>query len=291
MDVRELTLHATAANRDLDVVVYGRSGRQVLAFPEGDSSCMSWENNGLVDALSGLVDEGLVQLVCFDSLDDEAWHARGAVGSYRLENVQAFLSFVERDLPAVLASLSGETAPTPPIAAGVGIGALNATLAVLRRPQDFSGLVALSGTYDVSRLLGQELDEDWRLLSPLDIVAGLTPRKKATRLLRELPLAFVCGQEPSETGLDTQRELEELLTSKGVAATFEYWGYDVSHDWYWWREELFQLLPCLLEKDGLATRALVARASRARRAAWPLYRPWPVGAVGLASTRVRPSLR
>jgi bacterioferritin len=42
---------------------------------------------------------------------------------------------------------------------------------------------------------------------------------------------------------DTQA-MQQLLSSKGVPAWFDYWGYDVPHDWTSWRD----MMPYFLEK-------------------------------------------
>ena len=261
MEVKNYTLHGDKANKDFDLVVYGSKGRPAIAFPEGDSSCLSWENNGMVDAVADLVDAGKVQLFCVDTSDSESWHAHGALREYRLENLEGFFAFVEGELATFIKKASGSK--EPPLVLGAGMGALNATIAMLRRPKDYSGLLALSGTYDVHQLIEGELDEPWRAFSPFDLLADLTSRKAEATLLRERQLAFVCGQHGSETGADTQRQLDAAMAERDVPATFEYWGFDVSHDWYWWHEELRQLLPCLLVEGGLKRRiqdVLVARA-------------------------------
>jgi hypothetical protein len=77
-------------------------------------------------------------------------------------------------------------------------------------------------------------------------------------------MAFVCGQEPSEGGIDTQRALADALDEKSINATFEYWGYDVSHAWHWWLEETRQMLPAVLKVGGLEERRLTADLSYAK---------------------------
>ncbi len=34
------------------------------------------------------------------------------------------------------------------------------------------------------------------------------------------------------------RQMQEVLHAKGVPATFDYWGHDVKHHWYWWQKML-----------------------------------------------------
>ena len=217
MEVKNYTLHGDKANKDFDLVVYGSTGRPAIAFPEGDSSCLSWENNGMVDAVADLVDAGKVQLFCVDTSDSESWHAHGALREYRLENLEGFFAFVEGELATFIKKVSGPK--ELPLVLGAGMGALNATIAMLRRPKDYSGLLALSGTYDVHQLIEGDLDEPWRAFSPFDLLADLTSRKAEATLLRERQLAFVCGQHGSETGADTQRQLDAAMAERDVPAS------------------------------------------------------------------------
>ena len=260
MEITDYTLESEGLQKSLDVEVYGSAGRPVIVFPEGDSSCTSWENGGMVDALSTLVDDGAVQLFCTDSADDGGWYSRFALSDYRIDNISGYLGFVEDVLVPFVAEHA--SVQDLPIAAGAGMGALNATLAVLRRPDLFGGLLALSGSYDARAFAGDDFDEQWAEFSPVDILDQLPGDDLAGR-----PLAFVCGQGAGETGIGSQRALEGLLADKGIEATFEYWGFDVSHDWSWWQEEARQILPCLLVADGLLDRRLSARAAIARAAA------------------------
>ncbi|MDD6840435.1 MAG: hypothetical protein PUD65_03860 [Spirochaetales bacterium] len=34
------------------------------------------------------------------------------------------------------------------------------------------------------------------------------------------------------------RELDEILCKMGIPHFSDYWGYDVNHDWPWWRKQL-----------------------------------------------------
>ncbi len=264
MEVANYTLTSKEAQKDFDLVVYGTKGQPVIVFPEGDSSCMSWENNGMLDAVRDLVEDGTIRLVCVDSSDDETWYARGALNPYRLENLENFFAFVGKDLLPFVRKVSSNARKKTPLLAGVGIGALNATIALLRKPASYAGLLALSGTYDLQYFFDEALDSAWQAYAPYDLVDGLMLDGSSAKKLSSLPIAFACGQEGSETGIGTQRALQEKLAQKNIQATFEYWGYDVSHDWYWWQEETRQLLPCLLEKGGLDKRAKDAEIAAAQ---------------------------
>ncbi len=261
MKTERFSLECKDLQKSFDIVRYGEAGRPVVVFPEGNSSFVSWHDAGMIDGLSSLIESGEVQLFCVDSADDLGWYARHAFLDYRLENIEAYLSFVTKQLvPFVTKTAAAEA----PVALGAGMGALNATLAVLRDPGSFSGLLALSGTYDARRFTDCDLDDAWKLVSPVDVAGAIKPRSAAATALRALPMAFVCGQEPSEAGIDTQRALDGALAEKGINATFEYWGYDVSHAWHWWLEETRQMLPAVLKVGGLEERKLTADLSYAK---------------------------
>lgn len=260
MEVTDYTLKNESGDKDFDVTVYGTAGKPVIVFPEGDSSCTSWENGGMIDTLADLIDGGEAQLFATDSADNEGWYFRGADPAYRYESLKAFYDYVEDVLVPFVAEHAGTD--EPPLLVGAGIGALNAAVEMLRKPHLFGGLLALSGSYDVRFFVDGDLDPMWEGFSPVALAANLGDAE-ASRL-SQVPVAFVSGQHTSETGIETQRVLDTIFAERGIEATFEYWGYDVSHDWYWWREEVRQLLPCVLEPNGLVDRKLVAKVSAAK---------------------------
>ena len=42
-------------------------------------------------------------------------------------------------------------------------------------------------------------------------------------------------------------QMQYLFEKMGVHAWFDYWGYDVAHDWCWWRRQLPYFLNFLLD--------------------------------------------
>lgn len=265
METKDFTLHREGVDGDFDVTLYGNAGRPVIAFPEGDSSCASWGEGGMVDALAGLIDAGRVRLFCVDSADDASWYAGYAPTDYRLTSLGGYFDLVENEL----AQLVRDEAPGAgaPIVAGAGLGALNATIAMLRKPSLYGGLLALSGTYDAAWVVGDAMSDAWRAFSPVDLARGLGDNPLLVKALSGLQLAFVCGTGAGEEGGQTQRTLQGELEAAGVGATFEYWGADVDHSWGWWQEEARQLLPCLLEEGGLQRRHAASVVGDARAAA------------------------
>lgn len=265
METKDFTLHRDGVDGDFDVMLYGTAGRPVIVFPEGDSSCASWEEGGMVDALAGLIDAGRIRLFCVDSADGASWYAGFAPTDYRLASLGGYFDLVENELSQLVREEAGDGGA--PIVVGAGIGALNATIAMLRRPNLYSGLLALSGTYDAAWVVGDAMSDGWRAFSPVDLARGLDENPLLVEALSGRQLAFVCGTGAGEEAGETQRTLQGELESAGVGATFEYWGADVDHSWGWWQEEARQLVPCLLDENGLQRRHAASIVGDARAAA------------------------
>ena len=98
METKDFTLHRDGVDGDFDVTLYGTAGRPVIVFPEGNSSCASWGDGGMVDALAGLIDAGRVRLFCVDSADGASWYAGFAPTEYRLASLGGYFDLVENEL-------------------------------------------------------------------------------------------------------------------------------------------------------------------------------------------------
>ena len=55
-------------------------------------------------------------------------------------------------------------------------------------------------------------------------------------------LLLVCGQgmwEDTTGALASTKALGGLLADKGIPYEMDLWGYDVAHDWPWWRRQFW----------------------------------------------------
>ena len=54
------------------VIRYGYWGRPVLVFPSEQGKARDFENNGMVGAVAGLLDEGRLKLYCVDTVNNQS---------------------------------------------------------------------------------------------------------------------------------------------------------------------------------------------------------------------------
>jgi esterase/lipase superfamily enzyme len=70
---------------------------------------------------------------------------------------------------------------------------------------------------------------------------------------RQSHIILCAGQGAWEdTALADLRAFESVLHAKQVPAWVDYWGYDVNHDWPWWRKQLPYFLEALAQAHLLA---------------------------------------
>ena len=74
----QIHLDAPGFDRAGHVIRYGHWGRPVLVFPSEAGRAWDYENNGMVEAVRGLIDDGRVKLYCVDSFDEQTWSDRWA---------------------------------------------------------------------------------------------------------------------------------------------------------------------------------------------------------------------
>src|SRR5919199_2095291 len=59
-------------DRDMELLIFGHAGARVLVFPTRKGRFYDYEDFGLVEALAPSLEDGLLQLYCVDSVDQES---------------------------------------------------------------------------------------------------------------------------------------------------------------------------------------------------------------------------
>jgi esterase/lipase superfamily enzyme len=221
------------------VIAYGHWGLPVLVFPSEAGRAGDFESNGMVDAVADLLDQGRIKLYCVDSYDAASWSDRGVPLEERARRHGAFESWIlDQVVPFVHGDCGG---PTGVLTTGVSMGAFHAANFALRRADLFPRALCLSGNYDPSTWHGWgEQGEALYFQNPTAYVPGLHG-DHLEWLRHHVRLTLVCGQgmwEDTTGALNSTRTLAGLLAGKGIPHELDMWGYDVAHDWPWWRRQL-----------------------------------------------------
>ncbi|HEU5420822.1 MAG TPA: alpha/beta hydrolase-fold protein [Streptosporangiaceae bacterium] len=226
------------------VIRYGHWGRPVLVFPSEQGSAGDFESNGMVAAVSGLLESGRLKLYCVDSFDAQSWSDRDIPLEERARRHGRYESWI---LDQVLPWISADCGGAAEVATlGVSLGAFHAANFALRRADVFPLALCLSGNYDPASWHGWgERGDAAYFNNPIDYVGHLAG-EHLDWLRGRVSLLLVCGQgqwEDTTGALASTRQLAGLLAARGIRHELDLWGHDVPHDWPSWRAQLAHHLP------------------------------------------------
>ena len=268
MDKKNVVCGSAILGKDMHVNVYGKKGLPVIMFPTLEASPESLEEAGVVDELAEYLDSGIIQLFCTETVDQESWAADGDPKE-RARRQETYYHYVVDELVPLVHKVSKSTAR--PLAMGCDMGATHAAIALLRRPDLFQGCVCLSGSYDARRYFGEWMDATLYDNTPCAFLPQMPADHPYVAVYNQRQLLFCTGQEASEAdSLRCTREMDANLVRLGVEAWCDYWGGDVTHNWYWWKKQLRYFLPIVLadvEKTTAAEKPAKKRATTTRKKA------------------------
>lgn len=224
------------------VIRYGHYGRPVIAFPTELGRAWEWESKGMLGALGPLIEAGRIKLYCVDAFDTEGWSDRSLDIT---EQARRELAYQEWIIGPVAAWIGADSpGATSAIVTGASLGAYRALTLALRRPDLFPTVIGLSGNYDPTTW------GTWGDASGRGAAYAVNPTWTVPDLAGDhldwvrahLGGVLVVGQGDWETeptrALPSTRHMGALVRAQGLRIGVDEWGFDVSHDWWWWDRQL-----------------------------------------------------
>jgi esterase/lipase superfamily enzyme len=241
---RTVDLWSPAIGAAGSVVAYGHWGRPVLVFPHEMGEADDFESCGMVEVVADLIDRGGVKLYCVDSYDTETWSNKQIPLEDRARRHGAYESWiVDQVVPWIFEDCGG---PANVLTTGTSMGAFHAANFALKRADLFPQALCMSGIYDLSALYGWgERGDAMYFNTPLDYLPNMDGAH-LDWLRSRVFLVLVCGQgmwEDTTGALVSTKALGGLLADKGIPHEVDLWGFDVAHDWPWWRQQFAHHLP------------------------------------------------
>ena len=216
--------HSPNLGRDMELLVFGRSGARVLAFPARLGRFFDDENWGIVNALRGHLERGWIQLFCLDSVDNDSLYGWWRHPRERIDYHQRY----ERYVLDEVFNFSGWINPCPYVTSlGCSLGAYHAANIALRHPDRFTKLVALSGRYDLTRgienfgdLFDGYYDESIYFHTPCHFLPNLhdSPQLDA---IRRMEITLAIGEE--DPFRESNHSLSDTLWAKGAWNALHVW--------------------------------------------------------------------
>ena len=221
---------------EMPIVAYGHAGPPLLMFPTAAADYLEYERFLLVDAIKHHIEAGRVRAYSINSVNRYSLLNEQAPPHVKAELLTRYDRYVTDEvLPLIRQDTGDETAR--PVTTGASLGAFLSANIYFRHPDLLRGVIAMSGSYDVRSYLRGYSDDNVYFNNPVDYLPGLNDDHYLPLLRRAEAIVIVTGQGKWEDP-ERSRQLSRILNSKGIPHTLDLWGYDVDHDWPWWRKML-----------------------------------------------------
>ena len=236
MQIEYIREYSPILDREVEFKRYGYSGKPVLVFPSQDGDCNQYESFGMIDVLSDYIEQGRIQVFCVGSVDLESWSDLNGNPRYRIEMQEKWFEHICYEMVPRIQYISWRS---DIIVTGCSMGGAHAGILFFRRPDLFDTLISLSGEFDARMFFGNYMDDLVYNNSVVDFLRDMPWDHPYLDLYRQKNIIICIGQGAWEGELlPSNRELDRILCEKQVPAWFDYWGFDVAHDWPWWRIQI-----------------------------------------------------
>ncbi len=223
--------------KDMELLLFGTSGRPVLAFPTSMGRFYQNEDFSLITTLSDRFDTGNLQMVCVDSVDSESWYNRGASPADRAHRhdqyeqylIQEVLPFLRDRNPRVDSDLN---------VTGASFGAYHSINFAFRHPDLVRRILAMSGAYSLQFLTNSQLEGEAYFNSPIDFLPNLHDDWYLSRM-RQQEIILAVGSD--DICRASTEQLSTELWAKDVPNNLDIWA-GAWHDWPWWKQMVLKYL-------------------------------------------------
>lgn len=233
-------------DQEMALKVYGFFGKPVLVFPAQGGRFYEFEDFGMLDAIAAFIEAGKIKVFTVDSFDDQSWSNSRAHPADRARRHEGYDRYITQEVEPFMREHCGYSEQLI-LTTGVSMGAYHAANFFFRHPDLFDALIAISGLYRLNSFIGDYMDDLVYFNSPLDYLPNLEDPSYLEKY-RQSRIIFGVGQGAWEDPmLHDTLAMKSILESKEIPAWVDIWGYDVNHDWPWWRK----MLPHFLGKMDL----------------------------------------
>jgi esterase/lipase superfamily enzyme len=224
-------------NQDMEVKVYGHFGKPIIVFPTQGGRFFEFEDFGMIDVCRPFIESSRIKVFTVDSVDNQSWANWNAHPADRAHRHNAYDSYIVQEVaPFIRKHCKSEEIKF--LATGVSMGGYHSANFFFRHPDLFDMLIAISGLFTLDYFIGNYMDDNVYFNSPLAYLPNLNDPWYLEQY-RQSKIVVCAGQGAWEDEMlrDTYA-LKNILESKQIPAWIDIWGYDVNHDWPWWRKML-----------------------------------------------------
>src|SRR6476646_3718062 len=203
--------------REMEFLWFGKFGRPVMLFPTSAGRFSENADRGIPDSLADKVDNGEIQLVLVDTVNEESWYNRGVHPAVRAARHAQYDAYLRHEMVPYIFNRAqrGDLAVY-----GASFGAYHAANFAARYPDVVSRAICFSGVYDVHSFLDEYWDNTCYFNCPTANIPNMDG-EWATKLSR---VGWVIATGEYDSIVQENRDFSSLLSSKGIQNHSEFWG-------------------------------------------------------------------
>jgi esterase/lipase superfamily enzyme len=220
--------YSTRLGRDMELLAFGHGGLPVLVFPTSGGRYFEFEDRGMAGSLAGKIDAGQIQLYCVDSVDMESWYNRTVKPRWRIARHVQYEDYLLNEVVPLIRKKN----PDPKLVAlGCSFGGFHAANIAFRHPDLFTGMLSMSGAFDMSSFLRGYHDDDLYFNTPTQYMPNMSDPWYFERYRHN---TYVLATGWDDQCLGQNQKLDRILSDKGIPHQLYIWDTWNSHDWPTW---------------------------------------------------------
>ena len=222
--------------REMELLVFGHGGLPVLVFPTSGGRFFEFEDRSMVAALADRLGSGGLQLFCVDSVDNESWYNRNVPPRWRIARHIQFEDYLTGEVVPLIRQKNQDAHL---VALGCSFGGYHAANIAFRHPDLFTGLLSMSGAFEISSFLHGYYDRDCYFHLPTHYLPGMQDPWYLERFRRN---TYILATGWDDQCLEQNRTMDRILNEKGIPHKLYIWDSWNSHDWPTWQRMVQQYL-------------------------------------------------
>lgn len=222
--------------RDMELLVFGHGGLPVVVFPTSGGRFYEFEDRDMIGAVSGRIEAGELQFYCVDSIDMESWYNRNVPPRWRIARHVQYDDYLIHEVVPLIRQKNWNQHL---VALGCSFGGFHAVNAALRHPDVFTGMLSMSGAFDLSNFLRGYYDQDVYYNQPTHFLTNMNDPWFLDRYRRN---TYVLGTGWDDQCLGQNQQLDHIMNAKGIPHKLFVWDTWNSHDWPTWQQMIQQYL-------------------------------------------------
>lgn len=238
--------HSPHLGQEMELKVYGYYGKPMLVFPAQGGRFFEYEDFGMINAIQGSINSGKIKVFTVDSVDNQSWANWGVHPANRARRHEDYDRYITYEVAPFIEHHCRDQKQKY-IVSGCSMGGYHAANFFFRHPDIFDTTIALSGLFNLKMFVGDYSDELVYFNTPLAYLPNLEDPWYLEKY-RQSTIIIGVGQGAWEDAmLADSYALGQVMKAKKIPHWIDRWGYDVNHDWPWWRK----MMPYFLNKIGL----------------------------------------